>query len=92
MKRSVFVFFFSVLFIAFSFAQTGHLQEHGVSPKLWLVHSVAPKENWYSIGRLYNVSPKELAPYNGLPIDKPLAIGQILKVPLNAGNFSLDGA
>ncbi|HEY4149335.1 MAG TPA: LysM peptidoglycan-binding domain-containing protein [Chitinophagaceae bacterium] len=92
MKRSVFVFLFSVLITTFSSAQTGHLLVQGVSPKLWLVHSVAPKENWYSIGRLYNVSPKELAPYNGLPLDKPLAIGQILKVPLNAGNFSQDGS
>lgn len=92
MKRSVFVFFFCVLITAFSSAQNGHLVVQGVSPKLWLLHSVAPKENWYSIGRLYNVSPRELAPYNGLPLNKPLSIGQMLKIPLGAGNFSQDGS
>jgi len=92
MKRSVFVFFFSVCSIVFSMAQTGHLEVQGISPNLWLLHTVAPKENWYSIGRLYNANPKELAPYNGLVIDKPLAIGQIIKVPLTAGNFSQDGS
>lgn len=64
----------------------------GTTPRLYLQHSVAPKETWYSIGRLYNISPKELAPYNGLTMDKPLAIGQSLKVPLAAANFSQDGA
>ncbi len=92
MKRSAFVFFFSVCSFVFSMAQTGHLVVQGVSPNLWLEHTVAPKENWYSIGRLYNANPKELAPYNGLALDKPLAIGQSIKVPLTAGNFSQDGS
>ena len=52
---------------------------------------MAPKENWYSIGRLYNISPKELAPYNGLKMESPLSIGQTLKVPLVAANFSQNG-
>jgi LysM repeat protein len=64
----------------------------GTSPKLHLVHKVAPKENWYSIGRLYNISPKELAPFNGLKMESPLSIGQTLKVPLAATNFSQTGA
>ena len=92
MKRSVFVFFFSVLIIGFSRAQTTPLTVQGTTPNLYLLHGVQPKENWYSIGRLYNANPKELAPYNGLTLDKPLSIGQQLKVPLNAANFSQDGA
>lgn len=92
MMRSVIVFFFSVCSIVFSMAQTGPLEVQGKSPDLWLVHAVAPKENWYSIGRLYNANPKELAPYNGLAIDKPLAIGQSIKIPLTPGNFSQDGS
>jgi len=91
MKRSVFVFFFSLLIAGFSQAQTP-LVVQGTTPKLYLQHSVAPKETWYSIGRLYNISPKELAPYNGLTMDKPLAIGQSIKIPLTAANFSQDGA
>lgn len=72
------------------FAQT-KIQVQGVSPSLHLVHTVAPKENWYSVGRIYNISPKELAPYNNTTMDKPLAIGQQLKIPLTALNFSQDG-
>ncbi|MBS1563292.1 MAG: LysM peptidoglycan-binding domain-containing protein [Bacteroidetes bacterium] len=87
----VFVFFFCVLVAGFSEAQTP-LTVQGVTPKLYLEHKVAPKENWYSVGRLYNVSPKELAPFNGLTMDKPLSIGQELKVPLTATNFSQNGA
>ena len=59
--------------------------------KLFLPHTVAPKENWYSVGRIYNISPKELAPFNGTTIEKGLAIGQSLKVPLEAANFTQSG-
>ncbi len=73
-------------------AQVSDLQVQGISPKLYLVHTVQPKENWYSIGRIYNVSPKQLAPYNALSMDKALSVGQVLKVPLTAENFSQDGS
>jgi hypothetical protein len=29
--------------------------------QLFLEHKVAPKENWYSVGRIYFISPKEIA-------------------------------
>lgn len=66
------------------------LKVQGASPSLYLTHTVAAKENWYSIGRLYNVSPKEIAPLNSSSMDKPLAIGQSLKIPLTT-NLSVDG-
>lgn len=74
------------------FAQPGDLAIQGASPDLYLLHVVAPKENWYSVGRLYNISPKEIAPQNGISMDKPLGIGQQLKIPLTSGNFSQDGS
>ena len=55
---------------------------------LYLNHKVAPKENFYSIGRLYHISPKDIASFNGVDMNKGLAIGQGLKIPLNASNFS----
>jgi LysM repeat protein len=55
---------------------------------LYLDHKVAPKENFYSIGRLYNVSPKDIEAFNGLDMNKGLSVGQTLKIPLNASNFS----
>jgi LysM repeat protein len=55
---------------------------------LYLNHKVASKENFYSIGRQYNVSPKDIEALNGLDMNKGLSVGQNLKIPLNAGNFS----
>jgi LysM repeat protein len=59
---------------------------------LHLQHTVAPKETWYSIGRIYNISPKEIAPLNTLTLDNPLNIGQQIKIPLTSTNFSQGGA
>jgi LysM repeat protein len=67
------------------------LQVMGNEGKLYLQHTVAPKENWYSIGRIYNISPRDMAPFNNLSIQNPLSIGESLKVPLTAVNFSQDG-
>ena len=66
------------------------LQVQGMSPNLYLIHTVVAKDNWYSIGRMYNISPKELAPFNDLPMDKPLEIGQQIRIPLKNINFSQD--
>lgn len=44
-------------------------------------HTVGPKESLYSIGRLYNVHPRELATYNNIPLETGLIIGQVLKIP-----------
>ena len=55
---------------------------------LYLEHTVTPKENFYSVGRLYKVSPKEIASFNSLDMNKGLAIGQVIKIPLNPNNFN----
>lgn len=73
-------------------AQSKDLMVQGVTPSMYVMHTVQPKENWYSVGRLYNISPKEIAPFNGVTMDKPLAIGEHLKVPLTAANFSQNGS
>lgn len=84
--------FFAILITASQMVMAqAKLQVQGSSPDLHLVHTVAPKENWYSIGRIYNQSPKEIAPFNGTTMDKPLAIGQKIKIPLTDANFSQDG-
>jgi len=69
-------------------AQEKFLIAECITPDIYLVHTVAPKENYYSIGRMYNTSPKELAPYNSLAFEKGLSLGQTIKIPLNASNFS----
>jgi LysM repeat protein len=78
-----------LLFTQFVWSQSD-LSVQGTSPDLYLLHTVQPKETWYSIGRIYNSPAKEIATLSGVTMDK-LNIGQQLKVPLSAHNFSQDG-
>jgi LysM repeat protein len=76
-----------LLCFSFAFAQNQLLVQHN-EKGLFLNHTVVAKENYYSIGRLYNVAPKEIESFNGLDMNKGLAVGQVIKIPLNASNFS----
>lgn len=62
----------------------------GNTPQFYLNHKVEAKENFYSVGRLYNISPKDIAAYNNLSMDKGLSLGATVKIPLTAQNFSQD--
>lgn len=64
------------------------MQEAG---KMYLQHTVQAKENWYSVGRMFNLSPTVIATFNGLKMEKGLSIGQKLRIPLNAQNLSQGG-
>jgi len=81
MKHRLYLIF-SVLFSATAVAQPKTLLVEGVSPNLYLTHTVAPKENFYSIGRLYNISPREIAPFNNLVLENGLSLNQVIRVPL----------
>jgi LysM repeat protein len=59
--------------------------------KIYLNHTVAAKENWYSVGRMYNISPRDIAPFNNTTMEKTLGIGQKLKVPLTSANLAQGG-
>jgi LysM repeat protein len=74
-----------------SFAQKSSLIIEGTSPALYIIHKVTPKENFYSIGRMYNVPPKDLASYNNLHFEKGLSVGESLKIPLSENNFLQSG-
>lgn len=71
----------------FGFAQNGFVVQSN-EKGLYVSHTVSPKENFYSIGRLYAISPKDIAAFNSLDMTKGLSIGQTIMVPLNATNFS----
>lgn len=80
---------FLVIFIVFVQAVSGQdYFTQGAAPNLHLTHKVAAKETWYSIGRTYNLTPQEIVSFNKLSISQPLEIGQVVKIPLNADNFS----
>ena len=80
--------FLLLLFFNYASFSQSMLSVEGVSPKLFLNHKVAPKENFYSVSRKYNVPPKDLAAYNNLQFEKGLGVGQTIKIPLNEVNFS----
>ena len=55
---------------------------------LYVDHKVTPKENFYSMGRAFNVHPKHIAIFNGLDMAKGLSLGQTVKIPLSDTNFT----
>ena len=88
MKRLLFVLFSFPLVVL---AQNKPIIAEGVAPALYVNHTVAPKENYYSIGRIYNISPKEIAPFNNLAMEKGLSPNQVIKIPLAQNNFLQEG-
>jgi LysM repeat protein len=86
MKKTLLAVFL-LLFTYLGFTQAA-LRVSSNEKGLFVTHTVAPKENFYSIGRLYFISPKEIAAFNNIDMTHGLSIGQKLMVPLNAGNFS----
>jgi LysM repeat protein len=82
---------FFCLMVFFGLVANGQLTRYIVNKNgndLFIEYKVQPKENWYSVGRLFFIGPKDIAKYNGLSMDKGLGIGQLLKIPLNETNFS----
>jgi hypothetical protein len=89
------IYIFLALFFCFcnSFAQNTPLMvQLDNQQKPYLNHTIGMKENFYSIGRMYNISPRVFAPYNGLDLSSGLSIGQIIKIPLNETNFWQKGS
>ncbi|HVE61260.1 MAG TPA: LysM domain-containing protein, partial [Chitinophagaceae bacterium] len=84
MKKSLFILLISLCSLR-GFAQN---EIQSTEKGLHLKHSVAAKENFYSIGRLFNVPAKEIAAYNNLDMENGLSIGQTLMIPLTSSNFS----
>lgn len=85
------ILFIILAFPVFAFAQPSKLIVEGSAPDYYINHTTGPKENFYSIGRIYNISPRVFAPYNHLELDKGLAIGQVVRIPLNEINYSEKG-
>jgi LysM domain len=91
MKNRIILFIGSLLLVSAAFSQNPHLTIEGSNGKFFLEHTVAAKENWYSIGRLFNMPPHDIANYNNMSFDKPLDIGQQIHIPLNSLNFDQKG-
>jgi LysM repeat protein len=87
------LFFVLISFVVTSAArsQSNELLIQGQTGKLYLEHTVVAKETWYSMGRLYNISPRQIAAFNHLVMAKPLVIGATIQIPLTTVNFSQNG-
>lgn len=88
MAKWYFVLVITLLIGNNSYAQELHLEISGTGSKLYIEHEVAAKEGLYSIGRMYNVAPKDLATYNKLKIESGLTISQKINIPLEKNNFT----
>lgn len=88
MIKSLLLVLFTFITSGILFAQQNDLEIQGTAENFYVEHTVSPKENFYSIGRTYNVNPKELASYNHLHFQSGLDIGQIMKIPLTKTNFN----
>jgi LysM repeat protein len=86
MKNGIVLVLLLIFSISTGFSQN-QLTILGSGGKFYLNHTVAAKENWYSIGRLFNLPPHDIAGYNNMNFDKPLDIGQEIKIPLTTANF-----
>lgn len=78
----------AVLFLMVFTASAQELTVQRNTKGLYIAHTVGAKETFYSLGRMFNVPPKDIAAFNGLQMEGGLNIGQTINVPLNAANFS----
>ncbi|MBX2930992.1 MAG: LysM peptidoglycan-binding domain-containing protein [Chitinophagaceae bacterium] len=63
----------------------------GTYPNIFVQHKVAKGETLYSISRLYNYTPSQLAKQNGMSENDVLSVDKILKIGLAKNNFTQDG-
>jgi LysM repeat protein len=89
MKKIIFLTFVSLL-CTWSFAQEMIVRHNDKG--LYIAHTVAAKENFYSLGRLYSIPPKDIAAFNNLEMERGLSLGQTVNIPLSAANFSQEKA
>ena len=87
MKNRIAILICLIFCVSAGYSQNSQLTIEGTTGKFYLIHSVVAKENWYSIGRLFNLSPHEIASFNNMSFDKPLEVATRLNIPLTPSNF-----
>ncbi|WP_026904045.1 DPBB and LysM peptidoglycan-binding domain-containing protein [Pedobacter glucosidilyticus] len=77
--KTILLITFSIL--SFSASATTLVDSVGIensAGKKVILHKIEPKENYYALGRKYNVSPKAIMDFNN---NVALSIGQVIKIP-----------
>jgi len=87
MKNRIVLTICLIYIVSTGYSQSPQLTIEGTQGRFYLTHTVAAKENWYSIGRLFNCPPHDIASFNNMNFDKPLDISTVIKIPLTTGNF-----
>lgn len=83
--RILTLIFFCFIYVNSSSQQVDPILQ-GIAPSNYIQHKVLPKESWFSVARLYNVNARELATFNKIALEKGLAIGQEIKIPITSSN------
>ena len=91
MKKITTTYLLFLLCLNSLFAQKEDLIVKSSDNGLYLEHKVVPREGFFSVGRLFNVSPKFLASFNKMDMNKGLFIDQKLRIPLTDTNFTQQG-
>jgi LysM repeat protein len=79
---------FVILVLSYTALAQGPMVVQSNSKGLYLTHTVHAKDNFYSIGRMYAISPKEIAAFNSIDMTAGLSVGQSVMIPLTADNFT----
>src|SRR3954468_20276662 len=87
MKNGIVTVFCLIFVVCNGYSQDTRLKIEGTQGKFYLTHTVVPKENWYSIGRLFNCPPHDIASFNNMNFDKPLEVSTVINIPLTSVNF-----
>jgi len=87
MKKPCLFTFILLASVFYSYSQPSGINVKSGSKGLFVEHQVTARENFYSIGREFNVHPKRLAAFNGLDMAKGLTLGQLINIPLSDTNF-----
>jgi len=87
MKNRIALIISLIYTVSTGYSQSPQLKIEGSQGRFYLTHTVAAKENWYSIGRLFNCPPHDIASFNNMNFDKPLDVSTVINIPLTSGNF-----
>ena len=87
MKNGIALIFCLVYIVSTGYSQGTQLRIEGTQGKFYLTHTVVAKENWYSIGRLFNCPPHDIASFNNMNFETPLEVSTVINIPLTSGNF-----
>ena len=91
MKKFFFLFFAIRFIVLAATAQKGDLLIKSSDRGFYLEHKIVARESFFSIGRLYNVSPKFIAAFNKLELNKGLFADSKIRIPLTDTNFTQKG-